>query len=443
MAQPTLTRLRTDYQQKLDAVKAFWDAIPEDVEPTAQQREQIKDLNKGIEELENRLKEATEFDGMRSAHSQKAAEWSTPVNRPGAFTVGDGRTDIVGPDGKPLAGSGSGARKSLGQMYVQSAEYQDFIKAIAPSGQIHDTMRIGNSPAFIANVKALITGGSDTSAGALVRTDYYNQIVPQPFRPLTLRDLITIGRTTSDIIEFMRVTGYTNNAAPVPEITATSGSGYTAGAKPESGVALEKATAPVRTIAHWIPVTKRALADAAQVETYINEFLEFGLEDVLEAQMLNGDGTGENFTGLFNTTGTGTQAWDTDMLTTTRKARTKVRIEGRANATAYLLHPTDWETLDLTQDGEERYYFGGPSALGNPRLWGLPVIENERVAVGTGAVGDFRQLILWDREQASIRMSDSHADFFTHNAVAILAELRAAFAVLRPAAIVEMDLTAA
>jgi len=57
-------------------------------------------------------------------------------------------------------------------------------------------------------------------------------------------------------------------------------------------------------------------------------------------------------------------------------------------------------------------------------------------------VGNFKTLILWDREQAGVQMTDSHNDFFVRNLVAILAEARAAFGCLRPSAIVEMDLTA-
>jgi HK97 family phage major capsid protein len=57
-------------------------------------------------------------------------------------------------------------------------------------------------------------------------------------------------------------------------------------------------------------------------------------------------------------------------------------------------------------------------------------------------VGDFRKCVLWEREGASIQVSDSHANFFIRNMVAILAEMRAAFGILQPNALVEIDLTA-
>ena len=119
-----------------------------------------------------------------------------------------------------------------------------------------------------------------------------------------------------------------------------------------------------------------------------------------------------------------------------------MKYTGRATPTAYILNPIDWETLDLTVDNEARYYFGGPMVLGTPRLWGLPVVECEPVRQGTGYVGDMKQAVLWDRESATMHITDSNRDWFERNILAILFELRAAFGVLRPAAIVRMDLHA-
>ena len=48
----------------------------------------------------------------------------------------------------------------------------------------------------------------------------------------------------------------------------------------------------------------------------------------------------------------------------------------------------------------------------------------------TALVGDFHQAILWEREGVSLMVSDQHADFFTRNLLAILAEMRAAFGIL-------------
>jgi len=340
---------------------------------------------------------------------------------------------------------------SLGEKFATAPEFKSWLSSMAPSGQIPESAKGIHSPAVAFGMKDLVTGVSQTSGGALVQTQWLGLLdgLGQFQRPLSIVDLITRGTTGSDQVEYARVTGFTNNAAPVPEATTAAFPGpdpdvpNAAGRKPESGLALEKITANVKTIAHWIPATKRALSDAAQIRTLIDSFLRYGLEEALEDQVLTGNDTGENFEGILEVEGTQAQAWDSDLLTTTRKARTKVRTVGRARPTAYVFHPNDNERIDLLRNLNGDFYFGGPTSNPSAPLWGLPRVECEAMPEGTGMVADWRMAVLWDREQAALQVSDSHADFFVRNLVAILAEMRAAFGVIRPKAFVEIDLTAA
>ena len=359
------------------------------------------------------------------------------------------------PETKTTPGTGEKAPAerlgTIGERFTKSDNYAALL-ANFPNGRVGEKARVGMSS---VEYKTLITGLDSAQAGALITNDYRGILDPGTImRPLTIKDLITIGSTTSDTIEYVRVLTFTNAAAPVAEaLTAVAVGGAAggsigtvdateAGVKPESAMTMEKVTETVRTLAHWIPITRRALSDASQIRTIVDSFLRYGLEEELEDQIIGGSGSGENFTGIGNTTNVQAQAWSTDILETTRKARTLVKTVGRAVPTAYVMNPTDWETIDLLQDNEARYFFGGPARLGQPTLWGLPVVESEAVPAGTAYVGDWRQAILWDREQASITVSDSHADFFIRNLIAILAEMRAAFGVVRPKAFVEIDVAA-
>lgn len=391
----------------------------------------VKNLNKEIETIEHRVADLKERDGMRSANSDRLKGLREPA-------AGSGPRFPSGGDTK---GNGTATIQRYGKQFVEDEQYRSWLKTAAPGGHFRERMKIDSPAVPIKGLtaKSLITGASDTSAGALVFNDVQAGLNMLGRRPLSIRDVITVGMTDSDTVEYVSVTSETNNAAPVGEATATSGS---SGTKPESGFAMAKVTQAVKSIAHWIPATTRSIADAGQVMTLIDNFLEWGLQEELEDQIVIGDGVGENLTGIFNTSGIQTQAWATDILTTLRKARTKVRTVGRATPTAYVLHPNDWETIDLLQDNEGRYFYGGPSILGMPRLWGLPVVECEGVTEGYGLVGNMRTAVLWDREQATIQISNSHQDFFVRNLVAILAELRAAFGVIRPVEIVKADLTA-
>jgi HK97 family phage major capsid protein len=423
----------------------------------------------------------TEFEAEKLAHVAKARDLAAKAETEGRNLTAEERTEITSLIGKAKAANDQilaldgdaklrdelsilgrpagdlakgatalpGEGKTLGEKFTSSEEFRGWLSSVAPSGRIAESAKGLHSPAVAFGMKDLVTGASGTSGGALVSNDGRGLLdgLAQFQRPLTIVDLITRGNTQSDTVEYARVTGFTNNAAPVPEATTAGAipdpdATNTAGLKPESGLALEKVTAAVKTIAHWLPATKRALSDAAQIRTLIDQFLRYGLEEALEDQVLTGDDTGENFEGILSVSGTQGQAWDTDLLTTTRKARTLVRTVGRARPTAFVFHPNDNERIDLLKNSNGDFYFGGPTSNPSAPLWGLPRVESEAMPEGTGMVADWRMAVLWDREEAAIQVSDSHADFFVRNLVAILAEMRAAFGVIRPKAFVEIDLTA-
>lgn len=338
---------------------------------------------------------------------------------------------------------------SLGHQFINSPEWQAWLKRVAPEGRIPDSLKGLSSPPI--NVKSLglferkelITGASDVSAGAFVVPDQSGIYEPLGRYPLTLRQLIDVRTTTSDSVEFVRQTAQVTQATTVAESNVTTYSGATgevSGEKPEGTSRWERVQEVVKTIAVWIPATKRSLSDAGQLRGLIDSELRADVAEELENQLLNGNGLGENFTGLNNTAGTLVQTFNADIVSTARRAITNLLINGRQIPTAYLFNPRDWETYDLMQDLEGRYYWGGPMAQGPKTLWGVPVAQSFFQAQGIGWLANWRKMVLWDREQATISVSDSHSDFFIRNMVAILCELRAAMGVIRPTAFVEIDL---
>ncbi|WP_436839252.1 phage major capsid protein [Nocardia brasiliensis] len=339
--------------------------------------------------------------------------------------------------------------KSLGLQVVESAEFK---AAMAPfkDGHVPDRTRFQTDPIAM---KGLFIGGSDTSAGAFVVPEQSGIVETLGRKPLTIRDLVSVRRTGSDVVEYVAQTSHTNAAAVVPE--ATSSAAPTApgsagplvlnpngGYKPEGSWAYERKQANVKTIAEWVPATKRALADVAALEGLINDELRADIDEAEEGQILAGNGTGENFTGILNWSGVQTQAFATDLFTSVRKGITKARTVGRVNPNGIVVNPADAETIDLTKDADGRFFYGGPFAMGPRTLWGLPVVESETQPAGEALVGDFAKAVIWDREQTTVTITDSHADFFIRNMVAVLAEKREAFAVTRPTAFVKVDITA-
>lgn len=424
-----LSAIVSEIEEKSRKVRALFD---EEDASGADHRETIIGLHKEIEDLEKRAIEARQLEEIRGGNDRRLVDTRTVP--PGA------RPEMpAGDQGGAVPASGRRAVKSLGQQFMDSSEWKDYIKLVAPNGQISENMRV-HSPKLVVptSIKALITGLDDASGGAFVETDYTGIYEPLGRRPPTIRDIISVRTTASDLVQYVRQLAHTNAAAPVAEATATAGG---SGVKPEGDWTFSPQTVSVKTIAEWAAVTKRALADAGQMRGIIDQELRLDLAEKVEEEILVGDGTGEHFAGIDAVSGTLDQAYTTGLLTTARKARTLIRTTGRAIPTAWVMNPADWEAFDLLVDNETRYYFGGPMALGTPRLWGVPVIESEAQPAGNAWLGDWRKAVLWDRQEAMISVSDSHSDFFIRNLVAILGELRAAFGVVRPSAFVEVDLT--
>ena len=400
---------------------------------TADERTKVAEYLNGAKQIKARMKEMQDDAAIKQQ----------------VIDFGEGITIVDG--GRKGDHVPVGHGNTLGDRFVNSAEWKAWLKQVAPNGRIADSAKgLSSPPVAVKNFglfrKDLITGASPTSAGAFTVSEDSGIYEPLGRHPLNLRDLINVRTTSSDTVEFVRQVTQVTQAAPVPEsnvTTFTGGVGQISGQKPEGAMTFERVVENVKTLAIWIPSTKRALSDAAQLRGLIDMELRDDLNEELENQLMNGNGVGENFTGLANTANTLVQAFAENVLVTTRRAVTNLLINGRQRPTAWLLHPSDWEAIELMREsaGAGQFLWGGPIARGPMTLWGIPVVQSFVLPQGTAWLGNWSKMVLWDREEASISVSDSHADFFIRNMVAILAELRAAMGVIRPSAFVEVDVS--
>ncbi len=340
--------------------------------------------------------------------------------------------------GHKHSGAYDGRYQTPGAQFVEAAQY----KALAESGIFRNASNryelvVPLQGGLIDHHKALIWSGTGVG-GALVQNDVIPGVkVPILTRELTLLDLIPRSPTSSDTIEYVSETAFTNAAAPVAEATATTG---TSGTKPETTISFATNTAPVRTIAHWVPVTNRMLADAPGLRGYVDGRLLLGLNLAVEAQVVSGDGTGENLTGLLNASGINI----TGVGTGTRQdaifnGLQQVRVTGLSSPTAIVLNPIDFGNIRLARENAASatlggYLMGPPNLTGPTTLWGYPVVQSLGVPAGTALVGDFAMsCMLWDREEGQVRVGWIDQQF-VRNMQTLLAELRAAFTVFRGAA---------
>lgn len=397
----------------------------------------LNQMGQDVKALADEVKAEAEAMGtldMAKAFLGELAGASAPSEKAATEMV-DG---IVNPNGM-----------TLGEAFIKSPAYDDFVAQFkGADGRIRDINGIKSGSLDVPGFgsKALVTGASDTSAGAFVRPDRYSQVADLiGQRRLTVRDLCTNISIQSDTFEFVQITGKTNNAAGVAEATTEATPGlnnvavgaYTSahGVKPQSGMTLAVVSTPVETIAHWIPITRRAAADAPQVRQLVDAFLLQGLAEEEEDQILNGDGTSPNLDGILQTTGISTVgSAGTDLDAIVDAIRT-IRADNR-EPTAMVIHPNDWYSTGFltAKDSNGNYLVGDPRASLDQinSLWGLRVVVTPAMTENTVLVGDFTQAVVADRQQSAIYVTDSHADFFIRNLLVVLAEERLALGVLDP-----------
>jgi len=286
------------------------------------------------------------------------------------------------------------------------------------------------------SVQAAITSDS-ASAGDLIVPQRVPGIVTPNQQRLFLRDLLTWGRTGSNSIEYVKESGFTNNANVVGENPVDG--------KPESDLTFELAAAPVATIAHWIRTSKQVLADAGMLQAHIDGRLMYGLKLAEERQLLKGSGVGLNINGIYTQAtayaNPGVTVQAETAIDRLRLAMLQVTL-AEYDADGIVLNPIDWDAIELTKTADNAYLLATPRGLAVPGLWGRPVVPTQAMDAGEFLVGAFAMGAQgWDREDASITVSLEDRDNFIKNMVTILCEERVGLTVYRPEAFVKGDFT--
>lgn len=282
------------------------------------------------------------------------------------------------------------------------------------------------------DMAAITTANAGATRDVLVPVDRQAGIVVPPERRMTIRDLLTRGRTSSNAIQFVRETGFTNNAAPVSE-------GET---KPESTVTFELDSENVATIAHFMVASKQILDDAPALQSHIDGRLRYGLAYEEEVQLLSGDGTGPNLHGIIPQATAYSAPFTPDLPTIIDTIRLAILQSEIAlfPATGVVLNLTDWAKIELTKDTTGRYIFANVQGSVSPLLWSRSVVATPAMTIDKFLVGAFRLgAQLFDREDANVEISTEDSDNFRKNLITIRAEERLVLLVYRPEAFVYGD----
>lgn len=290
--------------------------------------------------------------------------------------------------------------------------------------------------------KALAPSGSEVAPAGLT------ELAPIPLgRPATSLLAAVPAQVVTDppTYAYLRQTARTNNAAAV-----ASG-----GLKPTSVYGIERVEDRLRVVAHLSEELDRFwLEDADDLRTFIEQELAYGLDLAVERQVLNGDGLGENNTGMLATSGIQTQAWATDGHETMRRALTRLQQQGAQSVVA-AISPTDFEAMSLVRDTSGaflatdalRYSEGGGSTSAPPfgpllfASWGVPLVLTNALTAGTAVMFDPDAVRLYTDGQVRTEWNSSVG--FSTNELVARTEGRFGVAVRKPLLVVSVDMSAA
>lgn len=362
-------------------IKAALDAHGKAIENAmAKYESQLSDLGKADESTKNEIKALSEkFNDAITEMAQKL------------------ESAKAGPDA-PL---------SAGAEFVKSEQFKQ--------------LAAGNVDRVRLEVKNTVTSGSTT-----VFPEQRPGIIPGIFKPLTIRELFRAIPVTSNMVNSLRELSWTNDAAETSQ----------GAAKPESDITFEQYNVPITTVAHWLKVSKQLLEDAPAVMAYIDTRLRDGLAQRIDAQLLNGNGTSPNLSGLTDTGNfTAYTATSGDNLADAiNRAKYALWANGFIPDVA-IVNPADWGSMEISKGTDGHYLYGLPGMNAGTNPFGVRIVLSNNMVQGNFLVGALdRSAVLYNRTGAVVEMGYVNADF-TNNLVTIRAEERLGLGVDVPAGI--------
>ena len=317
------------------------------------------------------------------------------------------------------------ADESWGAQVIKAKNFADFAK--------------GDTNKLRVEVKNTLTGSDVT-----VAPDRKPGIVGGAFLPFSMEQLLPSTPTNSNAIEFTKEATFTNSAAEAAE----------GAQKAESALTWSLVNMPISTVAHWIKISRQLAADAPALAAYVNTRMRYGVNQKVDTQLVVGDGTAPNISGILDSGNFTAHGYTNAALTAISSTLKKLVLIRKIMADLYVagypadaivLNPIDWATIEIelftTAAGQTLY---NVNAQGQAFLFGLPVIQAIGMTADNVAVGAFAQAyMVHNREGVVVDMSESDSDNFTKNLITLRAERRLALATERPAACRAGDLTPA
>lgn len=291
-----------------------------------------------------------------------------------------------------VGGSDAIHAKSVGEYYVKSMQTAGF--------DVKSAIAHGYEVECKANTDTNVEGAP--SAGY---TPYLTQTDTEPARPyqrpLVVADLFSTGAITGTVLQYPVFDELEGNAKMVEET----------GAAPQ--VHWKDPTwkqDKIGKVASFFGISEDMMDDLSWVIGEINDAAQYDLKLQEESQLLSGDGSENNLTGLFNR---GIQTMDKDELSDAdrlSKAALQITTTTNFQADAYVMNPLDFWKLTIAKDANGNYL----NLTDGAKLWNIPTVATAAITEGTALVGAFKSAKVLRKGGLVVKMTDSDTDDFLH-----------------------------
>jgi len=287
------------------------------------------------------------------------------------------------------------------------------------------------SHAFVMDTKAV---GNMTEALSLtgdIPRQYANQVYGLPSRKVHVRSLLPVGSISQGLFTFPLETG--GEGAPAAQVQGSS--------KAQVDFDITMTNAPAQVIAGYVKISRQMLDDVPAMTSFLQQRL---LEKYLvaeDAQLLSGNGTAPNLTGLTTVASafSGAATVDVEQL-----VQSIAQVEAsNYTATGILINPTDWANIINTKNVNSAYSLPGSTIVttnGQLSIAGIPIYTSTAIAADKFLVGDWSMgAQIMQRDGISIRFAEFEGNDFTQNMITVRVEARIAFPIYYAGAFVYGD----
>ena len=327
------------------------------------------------------------------------------------------------------------------KMFEKKNESKNFktnlVKALN-EGAIDNLVK-GNTNAAAFEINAYLQKNDMT-----MNADYSGEVVPadrvpgfkfDPNRPQNMRQIIPNGSTGSDVVRFVKESGYSNGAAAKAEGATLN----------QTDFDMTATSVNVEKIGTYLRISEEMLADTAQLTSYISNRVPAKLLEVEDDQILGGNGSSPNLNGLYNSgtnfdtssNGAFYQSVDSANEFDVLVAAINQLALSNYKPNYILLNPTDFHKILLLKDSQSRYLKDQVYAGLQPSFMGVPVIINNEVNAGSFLVGDFNSCQLWIRENLSVSFHREDGTNIRDGFVTVRCQERVALATYLPLGIID------